>query len=168
MDVIGESLADRLVRSIDGLVGTNLSEVEIRLRNPDVGFPVTTKALYTSPPPRSPPAKTRFKMPRRDPFQKAYVAATTKFDKMVRVTPARLIEFIEAKIADQSEIQSDQITVDSVDELFAFRYLPSLVQDEGSARIGAYRVVLEDRRTDNEWINLPAFRVERLEKRENG
>jgi hypothetical protein len=162
MDIMGENSAERLVRLIDSLVGMHHPDVEMRLRAPDVGFPITSKALYTPPPPRSPPETTRFKMPQRDPYQKAYIAATTTFDKMVRMTPARLSAFIESKIADREKLSSSEIVIDSIEELFAFRYLPGLVETGNSAKIGAYRVVLEEGRTDNEWINLRAFRIERF------
>ena len=75
---------------IEVLSATGRDEIELRLRAPDIGFPISEKALYMPPPPRSSP-KTRFERPRRDPYLKAYVAATTAFDNMVRVTPAHMV-----------------------------------------------------------------------------
>jgi hypothetical protein len=162
MDVMGEGSAERLARLIERLASMGCPDVELRLRAPDVGFPISSKALYTPPPPRSPPEKSRFKMPQRDPYLKAYVAATTAFDKMVRVTPARLTAFIDAKIADRDQFHSSEISIDSIEELFAFRTLPGLPASSAAAEIGPYRIVLENGRSGNEWINLQAFRVERI------
>ena len=164
MDVMGEGSAERLARLIERLAALGDSEVELRLRTPDVGFPITAKALYTPPPPRAAPEKSRFKMPQRDPYLKAYVAATTAFDKMVRVNPARLAAFIYDKIEDRETLSSSEIPIDSIEDLFAFRSLPSLAAFGSGAEIGPYRIVLEDGRTDNEWINLQAFRIERIER----
>jgi hypothetical protein len=107
------------------------------------------------------PEKTRFKMPKRDPYLKAYVAATTAFDSMVRVTPARMTAFINAKIGDRGELHSSEIKVETIEELLAFRSLRAALGSAASTEIGSYRVVVEDGRTDNEWINLPSFRIER-------
>jgi Family of unknown function (DUF5716) len=163
MDVVGEGSAERIARLIESLAGTGRSEVELRLRAPDVAFPITSLALYAPPPPRAPPEKIRFRLPPPDPYQKEYVEATTAFDRMVRVTPARLALFVEEKLAGAQSLSSADIAIDSIGDLFAFRALPELASATGSAVIGHYRVVIEDGRTGNEWINLQAFRIERLE-----
>ena len=161
MDVMGEGSAERLARVIERLAAIGGADIELRLRSPDVGFPISERALYTPPPPRSMPEKTRFKMPMRDPYLKAYVAATTTFDSMVRVTPARMAAFINAKIGDRGELHSSEIKIETIEELLAFRSLRAAIGSAASAEIGSYRVVVEDGRTDNEWINLPSFRIER-------
>jgi predicted transcriptional regulator len=161
MDVMGESSAERLVRLIERLSSIDTPEISLRLLAPDVGFPISEKALYTPPPPRLPPEKTRFKLPQRDPYLKAYVAATTAFDRLVRITPARMTAFIDAKIAGRDHVHSSEITVESIEELLAFRSLPAAVSPASSAEVGRYRIVLEDGRTANEWIDLPSFRIER-------
>ena len=161
MDVMGEGSAERLARVIERLAAIGGADIELRLRSPDVGFPMSERALYTPPPPRSMPEKTRFKMPKRDPYLKAYVAATTAFDSMVRVTPAVMTAFINAKIGDRGELHSSEIKIETIEELLAFRSLRAAIGSAASAEIGSYRVVVEDGRTDNEWINLPSFRIER-------
>lgn len=161
MDVMGEGLAERFARVIEGLAALNPQDVELRLRSPDVGFPITERALYTPPPPRVSPEKSRFRMPRKDPYQKAYVDATTAFDRLVRVTPARMAEFMAEKLGDREEIHSSDIALDSVRDVLAFRALPAATGVATSAKIGPYVVVLTEGRTDNEWIDLPSFRIER-------
>jgi hypothetical protein len=166
MDVVGEGSAERIARLIESLAAAGRNEVELRLRAPDLGFPITSLALYTPPPPRSPPEKTRFRLPLPDPYQKDYVEATTAFDRMVRVTPARLMNFMEMKLGGAQSRSSSDIAIDSIEELFAFRALPGIAAATGLAEIGGYRVVIEDGRTGNEWINLQAFRIERRAARE--
>ena len=161
MDVMGEGSAERIARLIERFAAINPPEVEIRLRVPDIGFPISERALYTPLPPRGAPEKTRFKMPKRDPYLKAYVAATTAFDKMVRVTKPRMTEFIDSKIGDGTHLHSSEIKIDTIEELLAFRSLPAELGASDSARIGPYVVVIEEGRTENEWINLPSFRIER-------
>lgn len=162
MDVMGEGSAERLARIIEKLSVAGSGEVAIHLRAPDVGFPISEKALYTPPPPRAAPEKTRFKLPGRDPYLKAYVEATTAFDRMVRVTPEKMIAFIDAKIGDNPGVHSSDIAIDSIEELLAFRALPTLLSTAKYADIGSYRIAAEDERTENEWIDLPAFRIDRL------
>jgi hypothetical protein len=164
MDVVGEGSAEKLARLIERLAGHEGCDIELRLRTANVGFPITAKALYIPPPPRAPPEKSRFKIPQRDPYLKAYVAATSAFDKMVRVNPARLETFIHDKMSDRETLSSWEIPIETIEDLFAFRWLPNLAMFGGAAEIGPYRIVLEDGRTDNEWINLHAFRVERIAK----
>lgn len=162
MDVMGEGSAERLARLIERIAAIGSADVELRLRAPNVGFPISSKALYTPPPPRSAPEKTRFKMPQRDPYLRAYVAATTAFDRMVRLTPARMAAFIETKIGDRDGLHSSDIVIDSIEDLLAFRSLPAIVDTGNEAQLGSYRVVLDDGRTNNEWINLRSFRIERV------
>jgi hypothetical protein len=163
MDVMGEGSAERIVHLIEDLAALSAPDVELRMRAPDVGFPVSEKALYTPPPPRSVPEKTRFRLPSNDPYLKAYVAATTAFDRMVRVTPTKMVSFIDAKIGERPSLHSSEITVESIEELLVFRSLPALVTSMPEAKIDSYRVVREENRTSNEWIDLQAFRVERRE-----
>jgi hypothetical protein len=160
MDMMSEGSAERLARLIPQVAALEAAEVELRLRTPDAGFPISEKALYTPPPPRSAPAKTRFKLPQRDPYLKAYVAATTAFDKLVRVTPGRIAALIETKLCDRTEMHSSEMVIDSIDELLAFRSLPA------AAQVGPYRVTREVGRTANDWIELPSFRIERTPGRE--
>ena len=161
MDMVGEGAVERLARLIETLGALTAENVQIEFRAPDVGFPVTELALYVPSPPRGAPQKTRFKLPQPDPHLKAYMAAKTDFDTMVRVTPARLKGFIEEKIADRLQIRSCEIAIESIEDLFAYRALPAGVFG-GSKDLGPYRVVLEDGRTDNPWIDVPAFRIERI------
>jgi hypothetical protein len=161
MDIVGEGAVERLARLIERLGRSGRDEVEICLRSPDVGFPVTEQALYMPPPPRAALEKTRFKLPQPDPYLKAYYAATSEFDGMVRVTPARLKAFIDEQMADRDRVLSSEISIGSIEDLFAFRFLPMAAFGKSKA-FGPYRVVLEEGRTDNEWINLPAFRIERI------
>lgn len=164
MDMVGEGSAERIARLIEGVVSTDKVEVEICLRAPDAGFPITTKALYVPPPPRSPPAKTRFKLPKHDPYLHAYLAATSAFDRIVRVRPHQLISFIEANIGESDCVSSGDMNIERIEDLFSFRSLPDLVASKKAGRIGDYRVVLEEGRTENEWISLHSFRVERIAK----
>jgi hypothetical protein len=161
MDVMGDGSAERLARLIERVAMENSAEIELRLRAPDAGFPITSKALYTPAPPRSPPEKRRFTMPRPDPYLKAYIEATTAFDRMVRVTPARMAAFVEAKIGDRKSLHSSEIDVDTIEELLVFRSLAAVSDvDAGDAR---FRVFADQGRTENVWINLKSFRIERVE-----
>jgi hypothetical protein len=162
MDVMGDSSAERLARVIEKLAALDGKEIELSLRSPDVGFPITALALYTPPAPRSPPQKTRFKVPKSDPYHKAYIAAGTAFDRMVRVSRTRLISFIDEKMAGREELYSSQIQIDSIEDLFAYRFLPGMAAFSGSADVGPYRVTLDGQQTENDWIVLRSFRIERL------
>jgi len=162
MDVMGEGSAERLARLIERLAELGLDEIEVRSRTPDVGFPISSQALYTPPPPRAPPERTRFKLPQRDPYQRAYVQATTEFDRMVRVTPAKIAAFLEEQLQGKDKLAANEMRVETLADLFAFRALPALAAVRGSARVGAFQVVLEESRAENDWIDLKSFRVERI------
>lgn len=167
MDMIGEGSIERIARLIEELAAQGGEEVQLDLRTPDTGFPITAKALYVSPAPRSAPEKTRFRVPRPDPYLQLFADAKSGFDRMVRVTRARLLQFIDAEMAGREVVTSSEIKVDGIEDLFAFRHLPSSVGPGGSAVVGDYRIVLEEEgRTGNEWIDVPAFRIERLQKSE--
>jgi hypothetical protein len=162
MDVMGEGSAERVARLIPQLASLDATETELRLRTPDAGFPISEKALYTPPPPRSAPSKTRFKLPQRDPYLKAYVAATKAFDKLVRVTPARMTGLIEAKLGERIEMHSSEMEIASIEELLAFRSLLA------AGEVGPYQIVREAARTANDWIELPSFRIVRAPDAEHG
>ena len=71
-------------------------------------------------------------------------------------------------MADREDLSSSEMLIESIEDLFAYRFLPGLAGFSGSADVGPYRVVLESDRTDNEWINLQSFRIERLAFRRTG
>jgi hypothetical protein len=81
---------------------------------------------------------------------------------MVRVTRARLISFIDEKMADRQELYSFQIQIDSIEDLFTYRFFPGLAAFSGAADVGPYRVTLEGQQTENDWIVLQSFRIERV------
>jgi hypothetical protein len=161
MDVMGEGSTERIVRLIEQLSKIDSDEVEIRLRSPDVGLPITSLALYTPPPPKAPPERTRFKIPKQDPYLRAYVQATTEFDRMVRVSDQKLLEFTRRQMHGRDAVSSEEIQIESIPDLFAYRALPNLAAVGRSVRLGEFTITLEERRTDNDWIDVTAFRIER-------
>lgn len=162
MDVMGEGSAERIARLIEGLSALDTDHVEIRLRSPDVGLPITSLALYTPPPPRSPPERTRFKVPKQDPYLRVYVQATTDFDRMVRVTDQKLLEFVRRHMEGRDRLASDDIRIDGIPDLFAYRAIPGRASFARSVRLGEFTITLdENERTANDWIDVTAFRIER-------
>jgi len=161
MDVMGEGSAERIARLIEGLSALDNDEVELRLRSPDVGLPITSLALYTPPPPRAPPERTRFKVPKQDPYLRAYVQATTEFDRMVRVTDQKLLEFVRRQMQGRDRASSGEIDIESIPDFFAYRALPNLAAIGRSVRLGEFTIALEEGRTANDWIDVTAFRIER-------
>jgi hypothetical protein len=161
MDVMGEGSAERIARLIESLSALDTDNVEIRLRSPDVGLPITSLALYTPPPPRLPLERTRFKVPKQDPYLRAYVQATTDFDRLVRVTDQKLLEFVRRHMEGRDRLASAEIRIDGIPDLFAYRALPSRASVIRSVRLGEFTVTLEEERTANDWIDVTAFRIER-------
>ena len=166
MDIMGEGTAERIARLIEKASSNGADEIEFRLRSPDSGYPITSKALYTPPPPRTPPEVTRFKRPKRDPYLKAYVAATTAFDKRVRISPDRVLAFIEAKLGDKSSLHSSEIIIDTLDDFLAYRGIPSNAHVLSAQSGGRLKILLESDRTANDWINSQSFRIERIQPNE--
>ena len=161
MDVMGEGAAERIVRLVEQLSKIGSDEVEIRLRSPDVGLPITSLALYTPPPPKAPPERTRFKVPKQDPYLRAYVQATTEFDRMVRVSDQKLLEFARRHMQGRNAVSSAEIAIESIPDLFAYRAMPNLASVGRSVRLGEFTITLEEGRTANDWIDVTAFRIER-------
>lgn len=161
MDIMGEGSAERIVRLIEQLSKIGSDETEIRLKSPDVGLPITSLALYTPPPPRVTPERTRFKVPKQDPYLRAYVQATTEFDRMVRVTDQKLLEFIRRQMQERDRVSSEEIAIESIPDLFAYRALPNLAAIGQSVRLGEFTITLEEARTANDWIDVTAFLIER-------
>lgn len=163
MDVMGEGSAERIVRLIEQLSKIGSGDVDTRLRSPDVGLPITSLALYTPPPPKAPPERTRFKVPKQDPYLRAYVQATTEFDRMVRVSDQKLLEFTRRQMHSRDRVSSSEIEIESIPDLFAYRALPNLAAVARSVRLGEFTITLEEDRTANDWIDVTAFRIERTE-----
>lgn len=161
MDVMGEGSTERIVRLIEQLSKIGSDEVDIRLRSPDVGLPITSLALYTPPPPKAPPERTRFKVPKQDPYLRAYVQATTEFDRMVRVTDQKLLEFARRQMQGRDRVSSEEIEIGSIPDLFAYRAIPNLAAVGRAVRLGEFTITLEEGRTANDWIDVTAFRIER-------
>ncbi|WP_027515659.1 Wadjet anti-phage system protein JetA family protein [Bradyrhizobium sp. WSM1417] len=161
MDVMGEGAAERIVRLVEQISKVRSDDVEIRLRSPDVGLPITSLALYTPAPPKAPPQRTRFKLPKEDPYLRAYVQATTEFDRMVRVTDQKLLEFARRQMQGRDRVSSEEIEIGSIPDLFAYRAIPSLAAIGRSVRLGEFTITLEEGRSANDWIDVTAFRIER-------
>jgi len=161
MDMVGEGSLERIVRLIDELARSDCDSVDIALSAPDVGLPITELALYTPPAPRTPPQPTRFRLPRQDPWLRAYVQATSEFDAMVRISERRLLEFTRRKMAGLDRLASEEIVIDDLPDLFAYRALPNLAAIGRRAELGEFTITIEERRTENDWIDLSAFRIER-------
>ena len=161
MDVMGEGSAERIVRLVEQLSRIGSDDIEIRLRSPDVGLPITSLALYTPPPRKVPPERTRFKVPKQDPYLRAYVQATTEFDRMVRVTDQKLLEFARRQMQGRDRVLSEEIEIGSIPDLFAYRAIPNLAAVGRSVRLGEFTITLEEGRSANDWIDLVAFRIER-------
>jgi hypothetical protein len=64
-------------------------------------------------------------------------------------------------MGDQDDLHSQDVNIETIEELLAFRSLPAEFDASYSARIGRYLVVAEEGRTGNEWIDLPSFRIKR-------
>ncbi|WP_407181463.1 Wadjet anti-phage system protein JetA family protein [Bradyrhizobium sp. STM 3562] len=122
---------------------------------------MTSLALYTPPPPKAPPERTRFKVPKQDPYLRAYVQATTEFDRMVRVTDQKLLEFVRRQMQGRDRVSSEEIEIGSIPDLFAYRAIPNLAAVGRSVRLGEFTIKLEEGRSANEWIDVTAFRIER-------
>jgi hypothetical protein len=161
MDVMGEGSAERIVRLIEQLSKIDSDDVDIRLRSPDVGLPITSLALYTPPPPKAPPERTRFKVPKQDPYLRAYVQATTEFDRMVRVSDQKLLEFARQRMKDRETVSSAEIEIQNIADLFVYRAIPNLAAVGRSVRLGEFTITLEEGRSTNDWIDVTAFRIER-------
>lgn len=161
MDVMGEGSAEQIVRLIEQLSKMDSEEVEVRLRSPDVGLPITSLALYTPPPPKAPPERTRFKVPKQDPYLRAYVQATTDFDRMVRISDQKLLDFIRQQMQDREAISATEIELQSIADLFAYRAIPNLAAVGRSVRLGEFTITLQEGRSANDWIDVTAFRIER-------
>lgn len=162
MDLVGDGSVERIACLIEQLASTTTEEVSVLLRNPSAGFPISEKALYLAPPPREPPIKSRFRLPQQDPYAKLYIEATNAFDRIVRVSPARLLEYVSERMFGKDHLRSDEIVVASLEELFAYRQLPTIATPRQPATLGDFRLSLEDGRTDNDWIDVPAFSIQRI------
>lgn len=162
MDLVGDGSVERIARLIEVAASSGVDEAQLCLRSPDAGFPISQKALFLSPPPRDPPAKSRFRLPQQDPYAKLYIEATTAFDRIVRVSPARLLAFVQNKMAGKEHLPSEDISVETIEELFAYRLLPAVASTGQATMIGEYRISLDEGRTGNELINVPAFSIERV------
>lgn len=161
MDVMGEGSVERIARLIEQLSKIGSDDVNIRLRSPDVGLPITSLALYMPPPPKAPPERTRFKVPKQDPYLRAYVLAATEFDRMVRVSDQTLLEFARRQMQGRDRVSSREIEIETIPDLFAYRALPNLAAVGRSARLNEFTITLEEGRTANNWIDVTAFQIER-------
>lgn len=162
MDLVGDGSVERIARLIEIASSNSGDEVGISLRSPDSGFPISEKALFLAPPPREPAVTSRFRLPQQDPYAKLYTQATSAFDRMVRISPARLLAFVENKMHGRDAVHSSDIAISTIEELFAFRQLPGLALPEGSATIGAFQISLENGRARNDLIDVCAFKVVRV------
>jgi hypothetical protein len=100
-------------------------------------------------------------VPKQDPYLRAYVQATTDFDRIVRISDQKLLDFIRQQMQDREAISAAEIELQSIADLFAYRAIPNLAAVGPSVRLGEFTITLQKGRSANDWIDVTAFRIER-------
>ncbi|SFN76929.1 hypothetical protein SAMN05216573_12110 [Bradyrhizobium sp. Rc3b] len=143
MDIMGEGSAERIVRLIEQLSKMGSEEVEIRLRSPDVGLPISrsrcTCRRLRRPHPSGRASRSRNRIP---------TAGLCPGHDRVRPDGAR-VRPEAARVRSPADarsrgVSSSEIEIESIPDFFAYRAIPNLAAVGRSVGLGEFTITLEE------------------------
>ncbi len=96
-----------------------------------------------------------------DPAVDAFAAAKADFRRRVTVTPERMRDFVEAKLARGKPLRGSGIAITDVDDFVVFQRLREIDLLFEGQLADAYAVTHLTERLANGWLDCPDFVVER-------
>lgn len=96
-----------------------------------------------------------------DPAVDAFAAAKADFRRRVTVTPERVRDFLEAKLARGAPLRGSAIAIADVDDFVVFQRLREIDLLFEGELAGAYDVTHLTERLINGWLDCPDFVVAR-------
>lgn len=154
---------DRILRALElvraaGLNDDDIVDIPTRLQLGDL--PVSASHLYSPPRRRTDPPERELEVQAPDPALGRYLEAIDAFEARIRVTPARLEQYVEDTLGDEVEATGEAFPVTSVEQFLLFERLHEAVQGGLAKR---YQIELLEGMMDNAWVERRAFLLRRLE-----
>jgi len=163
LDRIAESRTGAFIAAIEALGRSPLrgdDEIDVEHRFLAVEAPVGARHLYQSRPRRRPVEPTRTLKQPKDQGLVAYQYYKRHYAERARVTPDRIIGYLERQLRDRNEISAADMSIETLDEFFVFERLRELPY-QFSRQVTGFELMHLDDRVDNEWISCQGFVIRR-------
>lgn len=164
LDRIAESRTGAFVAAIEGLGRVPLSgaaEIDVEHRFLAVEMPVGDRHLYQAQARRRPAEPTRTVRRPKDQGLVVYQFYKRSYAERARVTPQKIVDYLERQLRGRTEIAGSQMAIESLDDFFVFERLRDLPYRFHERTIDFELSHLQCSRIDNEWISCPDFTIRR-------
>lgn len=137
---------------------------EIPVTSPflDTPPPIDSASLYRA---RKKPQRTDpvvAKRPPPDPAFKAYRDAQVAYSELSRVTPEKVVEYLDRILSDCDHLRGSDINLNTLQDFFIFERLPAVVQIMAAHPLGYTIDRIPGARIRTEWIDCSDFEIRRV------
>lgn len=159
MDRVGRSSSARLIEAMKAVSSARKDEVDVSSPLTPRNAPLGPSHIPTPRRERPPVAPTKVREIQRDPAFESFLAAKADYTRRTRVTPQRLIEFLEKTLAGVTSVRGSDIRIETVDDFVAFQRLRELPSIFDGAVAKKYAIEYLPGRLSNGWIECQDFVV---------
>lgn len=118
--------------------------------------------------PQSEPQATEVEVAERSPLKLAENMAMREYLERRRENPARVRAYLERHLQERTQITSDELVIESLDDMLAFIQVRRLLHNAVPPKSQYYKLAqlfrvtpIADEYTDNNYISAPKLRIER-------
>lgn len=169
MDRISEIQTDRITHAIELLGRTELSDnapVSVGHKFTAIRPAICEGNLYMPARKRGEPERKALSQRRKDPALEAFRRDLMAYHERARITPDKLIGYIERALGDRQEIAAIEMPLQTLDDFFLFERLRDLPYLADGGFRQRYTLELTGERLQNEWIECPDFKLRRATQKD--
>lgn len=169
MDRISEIQTDRITRAIELLGDTGLTNdapVSVGHKFITIRPAICEGNLYMPARKRGDPERKPLSQRQKDPALEAFRRDLMAYHERARITPNKLIAYIERALGDRQEIAAAEMPLETLDDFFLFERLRDLPYLADGAFRQRYELDLTGERLENEWIACPDFILRRVNQKD--
>jgi hypothetical protein len=169
MDRISEIQTDRITTAIELLGRTELPDdapVSVGHKFTTVRPAICEGNLYMPARKRGEPERRALSRRQKDPALEAFRRDLMAYRERARITPDKLVAYIERALGDRQEIAAEQMPLETLDDFFLFERLRDLPYLADGAFQQRYTLELTGGRLENEWIACPDFVLRRAKQKD--
>jgi hypothetical protein len=119
-------------------------------------------------PPQAEPQATELEMPDRNPYKLAENMAIREYLERRRENPSRVHAFIERHFNDKTQITSDDLVIETIDDMLAFIQIRRLLHNAVPPKSRYHKLAqlfrvtpMTGEYTENEYLSSPKLKIER-------
>lgn len=157
MDRVGRSSEARIIETMKTLAATSNEVGMVQAPLLPGHLPVGPAHIPTPRREKTPIDVGSIREIKKDPAFERFLEAKADYTKRTRVTPQRVIDYIDRILGDNVSIQGSDIGIESVDDFVTFQRLREIPSIFDGAVARKYDIEFLESRLTNEWIECQDF-----------